>query len=138
GGEADMVNLLHPDIPGAFQRGMQHGTQQRQIREGEQRRNRLADLASRAYAADPSQRAPLVQQAIANDPTTGFQLGQSLRTDEDARHEGLVNMARMLTSAPEQYRPGLYQQMQPQLQRMGLQGLPMQYDDSVAQTAAAL
>lgn len=133
-----MANLLLPDIPGSFQRGMQHGTQQRQIREGEQRRNRLADLAAQAYGAAPGQRAPLIQQAIANDPASGFELGQSLRTDEDGRNQSLVNMARMLTTAPEQYRPGLYQQMAPQLQRMGLQGLPPQYDDSVAQTAAAL
>lgn len=126
-----MAELKLFDIAGSFNQGFDRGRQMRQT-------NRLAQLASQAYAAPPQQRDEFVQQAIANDPASGFQLGQSLRTDEEARNQSLVNMARMLTAAPEAQRPGIYAGMVPQLQRMGLQQLPPQYDETVAQTAQML
>ena len=125
-----MAELRHYDIPGAFNQGFDRGRQMRQT-------NTLNQLASQAYGAPQAQQESLVQQAIANDAGSGLQLGQSLATDEDRRTRNLVNMSRMLTSAPEQARPRLYQQMLPALQRFGVQA-PTQYDDTVAQTAQAI
>lgn len=133
-----MADLLFPDIAGSYMRGNELGQQQRIRREGEQRRNRLAELAGLAYGAAPDQRAGFVQQAVATDPAAGFQLGQSLQTDEDSRTRSLVNMSRLLTAAPEAHRPGIYQQMMPSLQRLGLSQLPPQYDESVASAAKAI
>lgn len=126
-----MAELMHFNIPGAFNEGFDRGTTQRKT-------SRLAELASQAYGAAPGQRDQFVQQAIANDPTTGLALGSSLRSDQDARTKELVNRARMLVSAPEAQRAAIYQGMIPDLQRMGMQQMPPQYDDTVAQTAQAI
>lgn len=125
-----MAELKLFDIPGAFNSGYDRGRQMRQA-------NTLNQLAAQAYGAPMGQQNALVQQAIANDAGSGLQLGQSLATDEDRRTRNLVNMSRMLTSAPEQARPRLYQQMLPALQRFGVEA-PSQYDDTVAQTAQAI
>lgn len=126
-----MAELKLFDIAGAFNEGHARGTQMRKT-------NRLAELASQAYGAAPGQRDQFVQEAIASDPQSGFALSQSLRTDEEARNKTLVNMARMLTSAPEGQRASIYAGMVPQLQRMGLQQLPVQYDPTVDETARAI
>lgn len=133
-----MAELMFPDIAGSFMRGQQFGTQQRQEREAEQRRSGLASLAQQAYTADPSQREGLIGQAIGIDPAAGMALGEGLQGNDDRRTKSMVNMAKMLTTAPEQYRAGLYQQMMPALQQMGLSQLPPQYDETVAQAAQAI
>ncbi|MDR7192705.1 hypothetical protein [Luteimonas terrae] len=122
-----MAELKMFDVIGSFQQGQRHGTQQRLVREGEQRRNALADLTSRAYAAPVDQRQGFVSQAAAIDAEGGHSLNQQLAYDDDRRNRTLANMARMLTSAPEQARPALYQRMSAQFGQMGMQGFPTAY-----------
>lgn len=132
-----MSGLQFPDIAGSFQQGHRFGTQNRLLGESEQRRSSLAALAGQAYNATGDQRNQLVGQAVGVDPAAGFQLQQDLGSSEDQRTKTLVNAAKLLTSAPEQQRPHLYQRMKGDLARLGLQ-MPEQYDDTVAQTAAAI
>ncbi|WP_129136370.1 hypothetical protein [Luteimonas sp. YGD11-2] len=129
---------MYPDIMGNFQRGQQLGMQNRQIRQQEESRNRLADIASQAFGASGDQQQGLIQQAIATDPAAGFALGENLGAVEDRRTRTLVNMSKMLTSAPEQARPGLYRQMVPTLQKFGLSELPPEYNEVVGQTAQSI
>lgn len=125
-----MAELKLFDIPGAFNSGYDRGRQMRQA-------NTLNQLAAQAYGAPVEQQDALVRQAIASDAASGLQLGQALDQDEGRRTRSLVNMARMLTNAPDQARPQLYQRMLPSLQRFGVEA-PPQYDDTVAQTAQAI
>lgn len=125
-----MAELKLFDIPGAFNSGYDRGRQMRQA-------NTLNQLAAQAYGAPVEQQEALVRQAIASDAASGLQLGQALDQDEGRRTRSLVNMARMLTNAPDQARPQLYQRMLPSLQRFGVEA-PPQYDDTVAQTARAI
>lgn len=133
-----MAELKNYDIAGAAQQGYAFGNQLRQQREGEQRRNALADLAGQAYGAAPDQRQGLIQQAVATDPQAGLALDQGLAGADDRRNRTMVNMARMLTSAPEQARNGLYQRMRPSLEQFGLTNLPPQYDPTVDQAAQSI
>src|SRR5690606_19463841 len=125
-----MAELKLFDIPGAFNSGYDRGRQMRQA-------NTLNQLAAQAYGAPVEQQDALVRQAIASDAASGLQLGQALDQDDARRTRSLVNMARMLTNAPDQARPQLYQRMLPSLQRFGVEA-PPQYDDTVAQTAQAI
>lgn len=125
-----MAELKLFDIPGAFNSGYDRGRQMRQA-------NTLNQLAAQAYGAPVEQQDALVRQAIASDAASGLQLGQALDQDNARRTRSLVNMARMLTNAPDQARPQLYQRMLPSLQRFGVEA-PPQYDDTVAQTAQAI
>lgn len=133
---------MFPDIVGRFQQGQQLGTQQRLQREGEQQQSRLAALAQQAYGTqDASQRQGLIGQAVGVDPSAGFALGKQLGAQDDERTQRLVNSAKLLTSAPEGMRPALWQQVRGSIAQSGLipeASLPMQYDDTVAQTAQAL
>ena len=122
-----MAQLNHYDIAGSFQRGQEFGNALRVQREGEQRRNRLAELAGQAYGAPSDQRQGFVQQAAAIDPDAGHALNQQLGYDDDRRNRTMVNMARMLTSAPEQARPALYQRMSAQFPAMGMKDFPPGY-----------
>lgn len=133
-----MAELKHYDIVGAGQNGFAFGTQQRLQREGEQRQNALASLSAQAYGAQPDQRQGIVQQAIGTDPQAGFALNQQLGYDDDRRTKNLVNMSKMLTSAPEAHRAGLYRRMIPTLQQFGLSDLPPEYDETVGQTAKSI
>lgn len=126
----DQIKLF--DIPGAVREGFAFGTQQRQLREGEQKQSALSQLAAQAYGSQGAERQGLVQQAIATDPRAGFALGENLQSDEDRRNKTMVNMARMLTTAPEQLRPGLYASMVPTLRNFGLSELPEAYTPETA------
>lgn len=129
-----MAELQFPDIGASFRDGQRFGTQQRLLGESEQRRSRLADLAGQAYGASGEQRSALVGQAVGVDPGAGLQLGQDLQSNDDARTKTLVNAAKLLTSAPPEARPGLWQQIYPGLQRLGLSSLPQSYDATSAPT----
>lgn len=90
-------------------------------------------LAGQAYGAtEPAQQQSLLSQMAAIDPASAQQQQKAFASDEERRNTTMVNMAKMLTSAPEQARPGLYQQMVPTLKTFGLSDMPQQYD---AQTA---
>lgn len=133
-----MAELRNYDIAGAAQQGYAFGNQIKQQREGEQRRNALADLAGQAYGAAPDQRQGLIQQAVATDPQAGMALDQGLASADDRRNQTMVNMARLLTSAPEQARDGIYQRMRPTLSQFGMQSLPERYDQTVGQAAQSI
>jgi hypothetical protein len=134
---ADFVNALF----GGMQQGRAMRERDDQLAQqalATQRQNKLAALAGDAFAAPPgAQRDTALSTAMRLDPNAGVALQGAVRTDEDARNQSLANMARLLTTAPEPSRPGLYQQMRPSLQRLGVQA-PEQYDDTVAQTAQAI
>lgn len=132
-----MAELQFPSVLGSFLQGQRAGTEQRLLRQDEEKQSRLAKLAGQAYSAQGPERQALVGQAVGLDPRAGFALEGDLRGSEDARTKTLVNAAKLLTTAPEQQRAYLYQQMKPDLARLGLQ-LPEQYDDTVAQTAQAI
>jgi len=122
-----MAELKHYDIVGAGQNGFAFGTQQRLQREGEQRQNALASLSAQAYGAAPDQRQGIVQQVVGTDPEAGFALNKNLGYDDDRRTRTMVNMAKMLTTSPEEARPALYQRMSAQFGQMGMQGFPPDY-----------
>ncbi|MDR6992468.1 hypothetical protein [Luteimonas sp. 3794] len=128
-----MAELKNFDIVGSFQRGQQIGTQQRLVKDGEQRRNMLAELAGQAYGAPAEQRQGLVQKAIATDPEAGFALNKGLEYDDDRRSRTMVNMSKMLISVPEQARPMLYQRMAAEFPAMGMQGFPTEYTPETKQ-----
>lgn len=134
--------LIYPDIVGSFQQGQRIGTQNRLLGESEQRRSRLADLAQQAYGAqDATQRQGLIGQAVGVDPEAGFAMSKQFSAQEDERTQRLVNNAKLLTSAPEAMRPALWQQVRGSIAQSGIipeSSLPLQYDDTVAQTAQAL
>lgn len=132
-----MAELQFPSILGSFLQGQRAGTEQRLLRQDEEKQSRLAQLAGQAYNAQGPERQALVGQAVGVDPRAGFALEGDLQGSEDARTKTLVNAAKLLTTAPEQQRAYLYQQMKPDLARIGLQ-LPDQYDETVAQTAQAI
>ena len=104
----------------------------RQVKGIQDKRN-INMLAGQAYGAtEPAQQQSLLSQMAAIDPASAQQQQKAFASDEERRNATMVNMAKMLTSAPEQARPGLYQQMVPTLKTFGLSDMPQQYD---AQTA---
>jgi len=122
--------------------------QQGEIGRARGQQNRLAELASQSYTAPADQQNQLLSQMAAIDPRAAqvqqseFQSQQKFQqTQDDSRNKRLANMANLLVRAAPQSRPGLYQQMLPDLQRMGVEA-PSQYDDSTAplidQTAKAV
>lgn len=134
---ADFVNAMFTGLNTGM-RLRERDDQLAQQALAEQRTNKLAALAGDAFAAPPgAQRDQALNTAVRLDPSAGVALQGAVRTDEEARNTTLANMARLLTTAPEPSRPGLYQQMRPSLQRLGVQA-PEQYDATVAQTAQAI
>lgn len=99
-------------------------------------------LLGRALSAPPDQRAGLVSQVAMTDPreALAFQgaVNQQQDSDEDRRNRQLVNMSRMLVSAPEQYRDQLYQQIKPSLAKFGLSQIPDAYTPEVGQVAQSI
>ena len=119
------------DFMQALNGGVQFGAGLRQRLD----QNKVNSLASQAYGAtDPAQRQQLVQDAIGVNAGQGFQVEGQLDQTEDRRTKTMVNMAKLLTSAPEQARPGLYARMVPTLGQLGLQDLPPVYDPQTAPT----
>lgn len=113
----------------SLQGGLNIGQQVRGI----QNRNQLNQLASQAYGATtPEQQQSLLTNMAVIDPASAQAQQKSFASDEERRNTTMVNMAKLLTSAPEQARPGLYQRMVPTLSQYGMTDLPQQYD---AQTA---
>lgn len=113
----------------SLQGGLNFGQQVK----GVQDQRRVNQLAGQAYGvSDPAQQQSLLGQMAAVNPGAAQQQQKAFANDEERRNTTMVNMAKMLTSAPEQARPGLYQRMVPTLAKFGLQDLPQQYD---AQTA---
>ncbi|ALN79510.1 D-Ala-D-Ala carboxypeptidase family metallohydrolase [Lysobacter antibioticus] len=137
-----MAQLIFNDIGANLREGLAFGTQQRVQREGEQRRNRLAELSSQAYSTGPDQQQNLLGQMAAVSPEAAAQQSQQFESQDDRRNKTLTNMARTLVGLPPQARAGMYQRMLPALQQFGLSDLPPTYDAQSApiidKTAQAL
>lgn len=112
----------------SLQGGLNIGQQVRGI----QNRNQLNQLASKAYQAAPEERQAIYGQAASIDAGSAGALEKQLGSNEDRRNTTMVNMAKLLTTAPPQARPGLYQRMVPTLSQYGMTDLPQQYDESTA------
>lgn len=114
------------DLMGYVQKQGEIGKQQGQ-------QSRFAQLAGQAYGAAPDQQRGFVQQAIANDPTTGMALGGSLDQDNDRAMEGLARRAKIVVAAHKsgnaQMAAGMYPQLAQEAQRMGYQ-VPGEWNDS--------
>ncbi|KRA74269.1 hypothetical protein ASD78_12310 [Lysobacter sp. Root667] len=118
--------------------GLEHMQQQADRGRAMGKESRLNRLASQAYGAAPEQRRQVLQDAIATDANSGMALGRALESDDDRRNKQLVNMAKLLTGAPEDYREGVYQRLRPELQRLGLGATPENYTPEVGQLAEQL
>lgn len=103
----------------------------RQIR-GVQDRNQLNKLAAQSYSTPTDQRDGLLSQMAGVDARAAQQQEQAFENTDERRNTTMVNMAKMLTTAPEQARAGLYQRMLPTLSTFGMSELPQEYN---AQTA---
>ena len=124
---ADFQQNFMNSLAGGFQFGQQ-------VR-GVQDRNKLNQLASLAYQAPADQRQEILGQAAAVDAGQAGALDRQLGNNDERRNTTMINMAKLLTSAPEQARPGLYQQFIPTLSKFGLSELPTEYN---AQTAPVI
>ncbi|NIJ86997.1 hypothetical protein FHY35_004047 [Xanthomonas arboricola] len=116
---------------------------QQQGEMGRQRgqQNKLAQLASQSYSAPADQQSQLLGQMAAIDPKAAQTQQTQFESAEDRRNKTLANMSNLLVNAPEQARPGLYQQMLPTLKQFGVDA-PAAYDATTSpvidQTARAL
>ena len=132
-----MAELMFPNIAGAVLAGYQQGQ--------ERKFNALAGQA----ISSPENRNALLGQAAQINPGAALDIQGSLQqqdlnqqkvnlAQQDAQHKTLVNMARYLLSAPEQYREGIYQKIKPGLAQMGMQQIPDNYSPEVGQMAQSL
>lgn len=126
------------DIASGMINAFASGTALRKDREADQRRTSLNALAQQAYGAAPDQRDQFVQQAVGVDAASGFGLADKLETDEVRKGKALVNMSKMLTSVPEEYREAQYQRMRPSLERFGIPNLPLNYNAQVGEVASSI
>jgi len=112
---------------------------QQQGEMGRQRgqQSKLASLAQQAYGSSGDQRRAIIGQAIGTNPDAGFALDKQMGADDDRRNKTLVNMAKMLVSAPETHREALYQHMRPELGRFGIQA-PETYAPEVGEVAQSI
>lgn len=123
---------------GALQGGLDFGQQVKRQRD----QSALGQLASQAYGAAPEQRTSLLGQMATISPQAAQAQQNAWDGDEDRRNRSMVNMARLLTSAPEEARPGLWRSFVPTLSQYGLSELPPEYNEQTApiitKAAAAL
>lgn len=118
-----------------FLESLQGGVQFGQGLKQSMNRDKISALAGQVYGAtDPAQRQGAIQQAIGLDAGQGFQVEGQIDQTEDRRTKTMVNMAKLLTTAPEQARPSLYAKMIPTLSQFGLSELPPVYDPTTAPT----
>lgn len=82
-----MAEFQNWNIGREFQAGLERGQQTR-------RQDQFRALAGQAINAPAAERDALIQQAVANDPETGFALQKQLEADTDRRQTALFNMAR--------------------------------------------
>lgn len=127
-----MAELIYPNVAGNYQQGLGYGRQLRAQDMAQQNQSRLSELAARAYGASPDERGSLIQQAIGVDPQAGFALNEQLSGQDKARSSELLRKARLLESAPEQYKASLYKQIYPTIAQE-LPGVPTEYTPEVAE-----
>lgn len=118
--------------------GYNAGTGIRRQREADERSQNFNALAGKAYGAQGPEREQYIGQAVGVDAQAGFELDKNMRSSDDERSQSLVNAAKMLVSAPEQYRDGIYQRLKPTFaSKYGMQ-MPDVYDETVKQAAQSL
>lgn len=103
--------------------------QQIKAQRDQQQLNRLAQLS---YSAPQDQQQSLLGQMAAISPRAAQQQEQAFASADERRNTTMVNMAKLLTSAPEQARPQLWQRFIPTLSQYGLSDLPMEYNAHTA------
>ena len=126
------------DILGGFGSAFNIGQNIAQSGFDAERRNRLSELASQAYSTPTGERNALLGQMAAVDPASAQAQEQAFATGDDRRNRTLVNMAKLLTGAPPQYREGIYQRIKPDLSRLGLSQVPDTYTPEVGALAEQL
>lgn len=112
----------------AINQGFNFGQQVKAVQD----QKKINQLASQGYGAPQQDRQGLLGQMAQVDARSAQQQEQAFANTDERRNTTLANMARILTSAPDQARPGLYQQMLPTLSQFGMSELPQEYN---AQTA---
>jgi hypothetical protein len=112
---------------------MSLGRQHRMQDDALARQNRLGQLAGQALSAPLAERGQFASRIAEVDPDAGLSFDQGIRqqqaADEESRNAKLVNMAKLLSVAPEQARGGLYARMAPGLREMGLDAPDAWSDD---------
>lgn len=112
----------------AINQGFNFGQQVKAVQD----QKRINQLASQGYGAPQQDRQGLLGQIAQVDARAAQQQEQAFANSDERRNTTLANMARILTSAPDQARPGLYQQMLPTLSSFGMSDLPQEYNAETA------
>jgi hypothetical protein len=99
-------------------------------------------LLGQAITAAPDQRNGLIGQVASTDPRQALALQGALQnqddSSEDRRNKTLVNMSKLLVSAPDAYKDQIYQRIRPALAGLGLTQAPPTYNDEIGQTAKSI
>lgn len=103
--------------------------QQIKAQRDQQQLNRLAQLS---YSTPQDQQQSLLGQIAAISPRAAQQQEQAFASADERRNATMVNMAKLLTSVPEQARPALWQRFVPTLSQYGLSELPAEYNEQTA------
>lgn len=126
-------NIADPsDTLNALAGGLKFGQQVRQIQD----QNKVNALAGQLYQ-NPDQQQQILGQVASIDPRAAGQLGAQADQFQDRQQAMMVNGARLLASAPEQYKAQVYQQLKPGLSKI-IPNLPEQYDQTVADAANSI
>lgn len=112
----------------AINHGFNFGQQVKAVQD----QKRINQLASQGYGAPQQDRQGILGQIAQVDARAAQQQEQAFANTDERRNTTLANMARILTSAPDQARPGLYQQMLPTLSQFGMSELPQEYNAETA------
>lgn len=112
----------------AINQGFNFGQQVKAVQD----QKRINQLASQGYGAPQQDRQGILGQIAQVDARAAQQQEQAFANTDERRNTTLANMARILTSAPDQARPGLYQQMLPTLSQFGMSELPQEYNAETA------
>lgn len=99
-------------------------------------------LLGRSISAAPQDRNGLLGQVAMTYPKQALAFQGALQTqddsNEDRRNKTLVNMSKLLVSAPDAYKDQIYQQIRPSLAKLGLTQAPPNYNDEIGQTAKSI
>lgn len=112
----------------ALQGGLDIGQRIKQQRD----QSALGQLASQAYGTPQADQSSLLSKMAAISPRAAQEQQKAWNGDEEERTKSMVNMAKLLTNAPDQARPQLWRSMLPQLSQYGLSELPPEYNEQTA------
>lgn len=113
-----MAELQFPSIFGAFNQGQRAGTEQRLLRQDEQKESAFNKLASLAYGSQGQERQGALGQLAGIDAGKTLQFEKGLQGSDEARNQDLVNRAKYLSAIPSEQQSAVYQQMLPDLRRI--------------------